>query len=124
MKVRDLEFWSRQNIEACDAECDVQWVNFECYRKDQTTGKLKFDEEATRKEAEYARDRKQRKADLWFALRSRVLTTEEMELVISYDYTLLVPENASFNPAELEKRFNEGLLQQFKLRIAYEKNNA
>jgi hypothetical protein len=61
------------------------------------------------------------RADLYFAMRSRVLTKKEMSEVVDYGESLTTPLcfNGCFSYPEQERRaFNDALLQQFKLRVA------
>lgn len=67
------------------------------------------------------KERKELKRKLYFAMRSRVLTDEEMQMVEDFDYSLLVQENRSYRLAEVQKEFSEALLQQFKIRYIHEK---
>lgn len=67
---------------------------------------------------EYWRKDEERKRELIFALRSRVLTDEEMAEVASYDISLVITPNVSYMREEKDKYFNDLLLQQFKLRAA------
>lgn len=68
---------------------------------------------------QYEMDRKNE--ELYWALRTRVLTPEEMEEVKRQDYSLLVRTGQSFREAEIRKIFNDALLQQFMIRLAQEK---
>jgi hypothetical protein len=56
------------------------------------------------------------KAQLAWALRSRVLTDEEMGEVATQGSWLLIPDGVSFYQADVDRQFNEALLQQFRLR--------
>lgn len=68
------------------------------------------------------RDSEERRRALYYALRSRVLTDEEMQTVESYDYRICVSMYTSFMPEDKNREFNEALLQQFKLRLAAERS--
>jgi hypothetical protein len=63
----------------------------------------------------------QYKRDLYWALRTRVLTLEEMKEVEIYDYTLLTFEGQSYYEKDIKTEFNETLLRQFKMRLAAER---
>jgi hypothetical protein len=54
--------------------------------------------------------------ELYFALRSRVLTESEMARVAEEDYYLIVENNEVFNAKEKRLEFGDALLQQFKMR--------
>ncbi len=65
-----------------------------------------------------------RKDELWLALRTRVLTAKEWDEVVALGEYLLIHLHGgmgSGNFVELERRLNEAYLQQFKLRMAAEK---
>jgi hypothetical protein len=81
-------------------------------------GKWTVDEAATK--AMHEREEKERKHrhDLYWALRTRVLTPQEMKEVEQYDYYLVVNEIAGYSQEEKLKEFNDALLQQFKLQAA------
>jgi hypothetical protein len=57
-----------------------------------------------------------RKTDLYWALRTRVLTDEEMGEVAKHDYCLLIRSGEVYTPSEKIKEFGDALLQQFKIR--------
>lgn len=59
--------------------------------------------------------------ELYWALRSRVLSPAEMEEVESYDYHMTVAPMQSYNRQEQIQEFNAALLQQFKMRVAAER---
>ena len=61
-----------------------------------------------------------RRRELWWALRTRILSDAEMDTVKSYDYTLTVPNSESFSRAEAQRVFIDALLAQFKMRLAKE----
>lgn len=61
-----------------------------------------------------------RKAELFYALRTRLLTPEESQEVMELDYYILVREGVCFNEESLRRIFNEALLQQFKMREIHE----
>lgn len=65
-----------------------------------------------------------RKDELYWALRTRVLTSGEMEEVRQHDYSLLTKQWQSYSQSEVQKTFNDALLQQFMIRLAAEKATA
>lgn len=85
------------------------------------------DEEARLEQ--YAREasEQKRKDELIRACRSRICTPEEMAEIEQQGIRLLLSiqggMSQSYNEAELEKRLNELLLQQFRLRRAAESAN-
>ena len=64
------------------------------------------------------RDHERRKHDLYFALRTRVLTDEEWEEVVRYGDQLNIKNMVSYYPSEKTIELNDAYLQQFKLRRA------
>lgn len=58
---------------------------------------------------------------LYWAMRSRLLTTAEMEKVKTYGYRLIVFESSSVTPL-LESKFHDALLLQHKIRLASEES--
>jgi hypothetical protein len=77
-------------------------------------GKWVVDEDAMRSlEAEA-----QSKRDLYWALRSRVLTTAEMKRVERYGIYLVLSPMQAFKEDEKQRELNDALLQQFRLRVA------
>ena len=69
---------------------------------------------------EQRRQRNEQRKELYFALRSRVLTLEEMEKVESMGYTLVTNESECYKVDEAKAEFSAALLQQFKMRLAAE----
>ena len=65
----------------------------------------------------YEEDQASRRA-LYFALRSRVLTDEEMARVIAFDYHLVIEHDVTYREQEKRDEFSAALLQQFKLRLS------
>lgn len=63
-------------------------------------------------------DYESRLDELWWALRSRVLTDDEMAEVERARERLVIRIGVLYSQADVEKRFNEGLLQQFRLILA------
>lgn len=68
------------------------------------------------KAEEFSRKFEHRKQELAFALVSRVLTDEEFQEVERLGYYLYVREWCPYKEEDLIRRFNEALIQQFKLR--------
>lgn len=66
----------------------------------------------------YARDREQHRQDLYWALRSRVLSDDEMREILQYGDGLNVTPNTPYYAADKAKELNEALLQQHRLRLA------
>lgn len=69
-------------------------------------------EEAERRQHEHNQHRK----DLYWALRSRILTDEEMDEVAQYGDSLCIEPMVSYYPAEKKQELNDALLQQFRMR--------
>lgn len=65
---------------------------------------------------QHIRAEETRNSKLFFALRSRVLTDEEMADVADLDYRILVKMGQPFRKDEVMRMFSEALLQQFKIR--------
>lgn len=61
-------------------------------------------------------DREQHRRDLFWALRSRVLTNAEMAEVSSYGDQLNIECGVSYMPGEKSIELNAALLQQFRIR--------
>lgn len=95
-------------------------INGTQYRKTEVEpGKWQWtiDQEAMESKARSAQARR----DLYWALRTRVLTADEMSRVQQMGLWLVTEENTPYYEANKQREFNEALLQQFKLRIAAEK---
>lgn len=58
----------------------------------------------------------QRRRDLYWALRTRILTPEEMEEVRQRDYLLAVQLGVPFYEKDKREEFNNALLMQYKMR--------
>lgn len=67
---------------------------------------------------QFKRDEENRRRDLWWALRSRVLNDEEMEQVRSYGEHLNVREMVSYNATEKALELNDALHKQALLQLA------
>lgn len=82
------------------------------------------DEDARREQLVREAAEQQRKNDLLFACRTRVLTDDEMGEIEKMGINILVGMNGGwshpYRPDELERRLDELFLQQFKLRLAAE----
>lgn len=57
-----------------------------------------------------------KKSELYWALRTRVLTDAEMAEVEQYDYNLLTRTMEPYMPSEVKAEFNQALLIQYKIR--------
>lgn len=66
------------------------------------------------------RENDQYKRDLYWALRSRILTDEEMARVKSYGVNLIIESMVPFRTEDKQRELNEALLQQFNMRLAAE----
>jgi predicted DCC family thiol-disulfide oxidoreductase YuxK len=66
-------------------------------------------------------EEEKKRLSLYFALRSRVLTDEEMQLVERMDIHLVIEPGRAYYEKEMVAEFNAALLQQFKLRLAAER---
>ncbi len=80
-------------------------------------GRVVVDEEAMKAVAQYEQHRR----DLVWALRSRVLTDGEMKEVEQAGSQLLTQQMVSYRQEEVDRQFNDLILQQFRLRIAANK---
>lgn len=70
---------------------------------------------AAMKRAQAAEDHRR---ELYWALRSRVLTDDEMAEVEKYDFRLVIAPMQTYMEKDKREEFNAALLQQFKLRKA------
>jgi hypothetical protein len=66
-------------------------------------------------------DRERHRRDLYWALRSRILTDDEMKEVEQYGDYLNIEPMVSYSSDEKKRELNDALLQQFKLRLAAER---
>ena len=62
------------------------------------------------------RDYEARKSNLATALQTRVLTEDEMQEVLGHGENLFIRNMVSYSQDEIQKRFNEAICQQFRLR--------
>jgi len=62
-----------------------------------------------------------RRRELIRALRTRILTAEEMDKVFCEDYRLLTSFSQPYNPTEKMREFNDLMLLQFKMRLEVER---
>jgi hypothetical protein len=69
----------------------------------------------------YLAEIEKHRRDLYWALRSRVLTDAEMLEVEGYGDRLNIQPMVSYNAEEKKREMNDALLQQFKLRLAAER---
>ena len=65
-----------------------------------------------------AAQEEQQRRDLYFSLRSRVLTDKEMQEVADYGKYLNIDSSVPYNEGDKAKELNDALLTQFKLRLA------
>ena len=63
------------------------------------------------------------KKKLYYALRTRVLTDEELKKVEQLDYHITVEMMVSYNEQDKKREFLDAMLQQFRLRLAVERAN-
>lgn len=56
------------------------------------------------------------KKSLAYALQTRVLSADEMNEVDQYGMCLFIRNMQSYTPLEIQKEFNEAILQQYRLR--------
>ena len=66
---------------------------------------------------EQERQRERSRADLYWALRTRVLTIEEMQQVRNWDYSLVEASGGPYDAQQLKREFLDALYQQFKMRL-------
>jgi hypothetical protein len=95
-------------------------INGRQYKKAEwSPGKWRYviDQEAEK----YTQERDKARRELFWALRSRVLTLAEMDQVKMYGKFLNVEEGVPYMQAEKDAELNAALLQQFNLRLAAEK---
>ena len=64
-----------------------------------------------------------RKRELFWALRSRILTEQEMEEVTFYGKYINIEPDVCYNQTEKYMELNAALLQQFKMRLLTNKAN-
>ncbi len=79
-------------------------------------GRFVVDEQATAE----IKKREDHRRDLYWALRTRVLKSSEMDEVKRYGFRLTVDIGESFSEPEKIAEFNAALLQQFNIRLAVE----
>lgn len=68
-------------------------------------------------ESRYRWERVQRQRELIWALRTRILTSEEMDEVKDFGPYILVENQSSYRQEDIERRFNDLMLLQFKMRL-------
>jgi hypothetical protein len=103
-------YWKLNN------NCNCNGVNY--HRVEVSPGKWQWqvNEELER----LAREREAHRRDLYWALRSRVLTEEEMTEVERYGKYVNIDPNTPYYAEEKERELNAALLQQFQLRATAE----
>lgn len=67
------------------------------------------------------REHQKEKDDLLWALKTRVLSAEEMDLVRTYGTSLVIRPMQSYKESDKQAEFDAALLQQFYIRLAVEK---
>lgn len=81
-------------------------------------GKMVEDKEASAKADKWMADYERHKSELYWALRSRVLTDAEMKEVEQMGSSMLTHPMQPYMPEDVDKQFNAALLAQFRLRVA------
>ena len=95
------------------------WTNVQIngipYDKKEIDGKWQWvvDEKLLREKQQ----REQHRCDLYWALRSRILTSDEFKEVIQYGSSLNIDLDTPFCSEEKTRELNDALLQQFKMRL-------
>jgi hypothetical protein len=105
----------------CPSSASVVWNGYAFKRS--ANGEWEPDDERNRLIGEAAKEREkeaEHRRQLYWALRSRVLTLEEMREVERYDFYLVFDRGHSYKEADKRAEFNAALLQQFRLRLAKE----
>ena len=92
--------------------CNINGINYK--QSEVSPGRWQWvvNEEAEKR----IRDEEAHRANLYWALRSRVLNDEEMAEVERYGSSLNIQLMVSYSPHEKEMELNNALLQQFRLR--------
>src|SRR3984885_5981848 len=92
--------------------CNINGINYK--QSEVSPGRWQWivNEEAEK----YAREQEARRTNLYWALRSRVLTDEEMAEVETYGRYLNIQPMTPYSAHEKELDLNAALLQQFRLR--------
>jgi hypothetical protein len=70
------------------------------------------------------RDHEKHKSDLAMALQTRVLTEEEMQEVMEYGIHLFIRNMVSYREEDMQRRFNEAICQQYRLRAILNPSNS
>jgi hypothetical protein len=95
----------------------IEFDDYGCYsdgvhQYKRLDGAWVIDEEADTATARHEKTR----IDLYWALRSRVLTGDEMTQVLGYGLELVIQRNTPYMPNEKHEELNLALAQQFRLR--------
>lgn len=75
-----------------------------------------------REETQRVQGEEQHRKDLYWALRSRVLTDAEMAEVAQYGADLNINDGETYNADEKARELNDALLQQYRLRLSAQKH--
>ena len=86
------------------------------YYKCSSEGKVVIDHEISDSITKNYQDDIEKKRKLYWALRTRVLTDQEMAEVERLDLMLIIPYDMPFKESEKRAEFNAALLQQFRIR--------
>lgn len=92
--------------------CNINGINYKPSEISPGCWQWVVNEEAEKR----IRDEEAHRANLYWALRSRVLNDEEMAEVERYGSSLNIQLMVSYSPHEKEMELNNALLQQFRLR--------
>lgn len=101
-----------------------EWASMRCsdgrHQYKHVDGAWVIDEVGERAEVAY----QERRRNLATALVSRVLTTEEMVSVLNLGTSLFIRSGVCYFERDVERQFQAGLLQQFKLKLLAEESAA
>lgn len=92
--------------------CNFNGINYKMFEVEPGRWQWRVNEKLERMAREYEAHR----ANLYWALRSRVLTDEEMSEVERYGSSLNIQPMVSYSAHEKELELNNALLQQFRMR--------
>lgn len=84
-------------------------------------GKFVFDQQATDEQNRLLAEIYHHRAELIWAMRTRILTAAEMSEVQGYGSSLLTHEGQAYYQADVDREFNQLLLNQFQMRLVAEK---
>lgn len=107
-----LSMFSTQPLKESDKESDL--VCPQAIPVDKSDPQWQANEESKR----YFHELHQKRRDLYWALRSRVLSDDEMQQVINYGDMLNIEPMQSYISSQKAEELNAALLQQHKLRLA------